>query len=99
MPRPNWAISSRWISLVPPPKVRVVAERNSYSRSPSNSVAAEPLRIEPLAPTIAASLRRISMADSEPNTLVVELSATLMRSSSRSAAMRMLIRRIASRRA
>src|SRR5690606_27107673 len=41
MPRPNWAISSRWISLVPPPKVRVGAERNSNSSSPCNRVAAE----------------------------------------------------------
>ena len=42
MPSPNWAISPRWISLVPPPKVSVTEARSSYSSSPSNTDSGVP---------------------------------------------------------
>ena len=42
MPRPKMAMRSRWISLVPPPKVRMIMERAYISSRPAITAAGEP---------------------------------------------------------
>ena len=68
---------SRWISLVPPPKVRISAARCARSIRPASTSPADPERTCAFAPSTSISSRYASTANSVPNTLVAEAAAGL----------------------
>src|SRR6478609_1050836 len=75
MLRPKMEIISRWISLVPPPKVRIDKVRYKRSSSPSSTIAWEcECNVEDW-PRISIMSRQASIMNSEPYTFAAEASA------------------------
>ena len=66
---------SRCTSFVPPPNVRMRAERCSRSIRPASTCPGEPERTSAFGPSTSISSRYASTANSVPNTLVAEAAA------------------------
>src|SRR5581483_11844754 len=74
-PSPAAAMMSRCISLVPPPNVKISADRCARSIRPASTSPADPARTTEPAPSTSISSRYASTANSVPNTFVADAAA------------------------